>query len=86
VQSHGVARHLDPYAHETSRVPVVSIGDGIGERFREGGAEVESDAAGGEGTARQLVRDQLTAGPTYSRSLGTSSDSSISVSPRVVRR
>src|SRR2546422_8158591 len=36
-----------------------SIRDGIGEGFREGGAEVEPDAAGGEGTAGQLGRGQL---------------------------
>src|SRR5438034_7629406 len=38
---------------------MVAVGNGIGEGFREGGAEVEADAAGGEGTAGQLVRDQL---------------------------
>src|SRR5205807_3960706 len=59
VQPHGVARYLDPYAHEAPRVSMVAVRNGIGEGFREGGAEVEADAAGGEGTAGQLVREQL---------------------------
>src|SRR5205823_13658765 len=41
MQPHDVAGHLDPYAHEAPRVSMVAVRNGIGEGFREGGAEVE---------------------------------------------
>src|SRR2546427_4007425 len=58
VQSHGVARHLDPHAHDAPRVPAGPLGDGSREGFREGGPEVEADAAGGGGGAGAAVPGQ----------------------------
>src|SRR3989449_8018211 len=58
VQPHDVARYLDPYAHEAPRVSTVAVRNGIGGGFREGGGEVEADAAGGAGAPRARGRGQ----------------------------
>jgi len=59
VDRHGLHRDLDADLHGFGRIVATAVGDGVGQCFGEGGAQVEGEAAHRQRSGAALLGDQL---------------------------